>query len=571
MIRFLKAFAWLRWRLLINGVKGGRRRDAVERFSRLAALATPVFLMLLFLGAAFFLAVIGLIGGLTIGRGSISPGGALLGVRGTLLALLVILVLAPISFATSGSGPVYKRLLLLPISRRLLHLVEVIATLADPWVVFGLPALFTLAIGLMLAGRPGTSLVAFTGAVAFTAIVALVASLVAILLSWLMRNRRRGELFTLLFVLVISVAGILPALFANNFERRGRAQRSEDRPRQTLTVERVDNALPWWTRALPSELYGRSVWRATQNRYDLAWLGVGALVLEAAALYALSLAAYRKVLESAESDRSRRRAGEVRGKSLRLPGLTAAASVVAFTQFRTALRSVRGRLIVLMPGPLIGLMTLLARRIPDAVPGGSYLGSDGYIALAAGIVFGLYTLQAFNMNQFASDRSGLTLQLLAPISDDDLVKGKAAGCGMILGATVLLCLIITVAIAGTGPALVWISVLLGGAASYALICPAAALLSAYFPVTADLSKTGSGGNPHGLAMLAGTVLVLLTWGPAWVILAVSLRAFESSGLALAGMTLWLVFAVAVSIPLLRFGSRALAARRENLALVAQGR
>ncbi|HWC77834.1 MAG TPA: hypothetical protein VG778_10240 [Blastocatellia bacterium] len=570
MIRFLKAFAWLRWRLLINGLKGGRRRDTIERFSRIAALAAPIFILLLFSGAALFLAVLGLIGGLAIASGSIGPAGALLGVRGTLFAVLIVLVLAPVTFSTTGSGLVYKRLLLLPISRRALHLVEVVATLADPWVVFILPALVTLPAGLLLGGQAGTTLVAVAAAVAFVAVVALLGSLVSFLLSWLLRNRRRGEWFTLVFILGITVVSIVPALFTD-FEPSPGSTTTEQKPRERVTIERIENALPLWTRGLPSEIYGRSIWRATEGRFDLAWLLVGALAFEAALLYAISLAVHRKLLESGESDRNRRRAGAVTGRRLRLPGLSPAASAVAITQLRTGLRSVRGRLIVFMPGPLVGLLALLSRRMPDAVIGGSFLGSDGYVAMGAGMVFGLYALQAFNMNQFASDRAGLTLQLLAPISDDDLVRGKAAGCGMIFGATTLLCLISALAVAGSGPPLVWLSVLLGGFATYALISPVAALMSAYFPVVADLSKTGTGGNPHGLAMLLGTFLVLVAWAPAWIILAVGKRVFESPALTLAMMLVWLVVALSVSIPLLRFGSRALSARRENVALVAQGR
>jgi hypothetical protein len=248
-----------------------------------------------------------------------------------------------------------------------------------------------------------------------------------------------------------------------------------------------------------------------------------------------------------------------------------AASAVAFAQARTALRSVRGRLIVFMPGPLMALLNLLAKRVPEAVPGGGFIGSHDFVALGTSLIFAMYALQALTMNQFASDRAGFTLQVLAPVSDEDLVKGKAAGCAMILGVTAALCLISIFAVAGSDSLLLWVSVLLAGAATYLLMCPAAAVMSAYFPVASDLSKTGTGGNPHGLAMLVGTLLVFALSIPPGLIIAICFRVFESPGLTVTLMAIWTLIAGLVSVPLLKFGARAVAARKENLVLVAQGR
>jgi Na+/melibiose symporter-like transporter len=119
--------------------------------------------------------------------------------------------------------------------------------------------------------------------------------------------------------------------------------------------------------------------------------------------------------------------------------------------------------------------------------------------------------------------------------------------------------------------LLWVSVLLGGAATYLLMSPAAAVMSAYFPVASDLSKTGTGGNPHGLAMFVGTVLVFVLGLPPGLIIAICFRVFESPGLTVTSMLIWTLIAGVISIPLLKFGARALSARKENLVLVAQGR
>jgi hypothetical protein len=579
MIRFFKAFAWLRWRLLINGLKGGRRRDSVERFSRIAALAVPAMIIFFCLVGALLLAIFGFLGGWLAGRGSTNPGGPLLAARVILLGVLAILILVPISSANTGAATSYRRLLLLPISRRSLHLAEVSASLADPWVLFVLPGLFTLAAGFLVAGRFGTALVGIAAATVMVAMLALVGSLVSFLISWLMRNRRRGELFTLVFVLVLSGAGIVPALFADKLgqKKRGEADRLRAEPSQTTEVkpreelvDRLDSSLSWWTLTLPSELYGRSIARAARGEHGLAWLGLSGLVLESLALYGVSFAVHRKLLESTETA-GRRRRRAVASLTRRLPGLSMAASAVAFAQARTALRSVRGRLIVFMPGPLIALLNLLAKRIPEAVPGGSFIGSHGFVALGTSLIFAMYALQALTMNQFASDRAGFTLQVLSPVSDEDLVKGKAAGCAMIFLVTAALCLISIFAVTGSGPLLLWISVLLAGAATYSLMSPAAAVMSAYFPVASDLSKTGTGGNPHGLAMFVGTLLVFVLGLPPGLIIAICFRVFESPGLTVTLMTIWTLMACLISVPLLKYGARALASRKENLVLVAQGR
>ena len=163
------------------------------------------------------------------------------------------------------------------------------------------------------------------------------------------------------------------------------------------------------------------------------------------------------------------------------------------------------------------------------------------------------------------------LQFLLPLPQGALVLGKAVGCGLVYGATLLLALICAVGIAPGGSPLDWATVLLGSGATYALLAPAAALLSAWLPVASDLGKTGSGGNPHGLAMAAGTLLVLLAAGPPAAILLVVHRGLERPLLGLALMVAWTGLAVALAIPLLRLAARAIGPRRENLALVAGSR
>jgi uncharacterized protein YybS (DUF2232 family) len=104
-----------------------------------------------------------------------------------------------------------------------------------------------------------------------------------------------------------------------------------------------------------------------------------------------------------------------------------------------------------------------------------------------------------------------------------------------------------------------------------LLSPIASLLSVLFPVASDLSKAGTGGNPHGIAMFLGTLLVMVLSGPAVLIVALGFHYYHRSDITLLLMAAWTLAAALISISLFGPVSRSLAARRENLALVAQGR
>ena len=164
------------------------------------------------------------------------------------------------------------------------------------------------------------------------------------------------------------------------------------------------------------------------------------------------------------------------------------------------------------------------------------------------------------MNFFGSDRAGLTLQLLSPIRDRDLAWGKIAGFAMIVAMGAVVCLAVSLSVARSGAAPYWIATLLGGAATFMLLSPVALWLSALFPVVSDLSKTGSGGNPHPLPMIAGTICTALFAAPAALIIMAAEFWFAND-----------LVTIAVAVPLINLSARTIGYRRENLAMVAQGR
>ena len=158
MIRSLRAFMWLRWRLLVNVIRGSERRDTLERVSRTLAVMAPILLLVMSFGSLVAISILGFVGGRATASGLLDPVAVVFVVRvilGVLFALVLLMtVLAPMQTMMSS----YNRLLLLPIPRASLHLVEVVANLTDPWITVVVPGLFTFAIGLTVGGRLGMAI-----------------------------------------------------------------------------------------------------------------------------------------------------------------------------------------------------------------------------------------------------------------------------------------------------------------------------------------------------------------------------------------------------------------------------
>lgn len=557
MIRQLRAFAWLRWRLLLNGVRGARRRDTLEQISRMLALVAPLAIVVLSLGSVIALAIGGYLAGHALATGADFSDIVLLIVRAALFGQLVVVVFMPLGIGSQSSSR-YSRLLLLPIHRRVLHLVEVLSGIADPWIFVMLPGLFMLVAGLAVGGALAAVPTMLLAGAGLVAVLLSLSAVVSFLTSWVMRDRRRAEWTTLLFVVGISVAGLLPHMLGTDFARRNRDATAEERPR--MSVARMEDVLPAWTRALPSEMYGRALSANTQTT-AAAW--VAGLWVQALGVYLLSGLIHRRLLYVSEGQ-ARRRADATLITLPRVPMLSAGASAVAVVQFRTGLKSVRGRLAVLLPGPMIGLLALVLARAPEEAPWIAAIPSYGHLVFGASLIFSIYALQAFLMNQFASDRAGLTLQMLLPVSVKELVWGKAVGMFGMFIAAAMLSLLVTVLATGGGSPVLWLSVIFAGVATFFTLTPAAAVMSAIFPVASDLSKTGSGGNPHGAAILVGTFLVLIAAAPPGLIL---LLGPQVSDLATLGASVvWAAIVVALVFPLLSLAARIVAARRENLYL-----
>ena len=172
------------------------------------------------------------------------------------------------------------------------------------------------------------------------------------------------------------------------------------------------------------------------------------------------------------------------------------------------------------------------------------------------------------MNQFAADRAGLTLQFLEPVTDAELICGKAVGCGLVFVAQATACALCLSVVMWRVPGLASLAIVLGSLTSYLLMAPAAAVASAVLPVRSDVSKTGTGGNPHGLAMLGGTMTIGILTMIQWKIFSLTSSHDSRQVVLLAGLC---AIAALVASRLVSRAAVTLAVRRENIGLVAQGR
>jgi hypothetical protein len=314
---------------------------------------------------------------------------------------------------------------------------------------------------------------------------------------------------------------------------------------------------------IPSEMYRGAVVGATRGPFSGS-IPLGSLALVALAIQAAGFAAYRRVLDMPVS-MGTRRASAFGGLWNRVvPGLSPGASAVAFTQLRLALRTPRGRASIfsplLMPLILAGL-AYQGGRLP--IPG---LDGQNALGLAA---FGAFTcilgLMPLAMNQFAIDKAGFTRQMLSPLSVRELLAGKAVGIGFTAAIPAVFCLTLPALMFPGGRPALWVALILAVVATYVLMAPAAAALSAVFPKQADLNSIGSSGNAHQGAGLLGMLAFAATLAPPALLTLLAMKILKRPDLAAIFMLGWCVVAFVASYLLFIPVRRLVASRCETLA------
>ena len=566
MFRILRAFAWLRWRMLVNSLERTGARDTVERFSIAIENLGPIMAGILMIPSALALAALGAAAGFSLG--SQDERGILLAIiRYLLLAVPVLCIVGPLLLpAADRTNPV--RLLLLPIPRHTMYVAQSSAAFGDPWILLLLPVVIGMPLGLAAAGAAGAAAIALVAGLLLVVAVVGLSSLATSALHLAVRDRRRGELLALFFIMILPVVGMLPALLNSSGPRRDAEGRRIRRP----PAERV---VPGWManageRAfslVPTEVYVRGVRGAAgPSAIDAAgplmMLGMTVLVL-----HGVGWVAFRRVLDSPGSTGARRTTGRAAAWGRTIPFLSPAASAVALAQVRLTLRTPRGRSSLLSPFIMFALFGVMMYRSGSGMDFGTFSLRSG-LGLASFTSFvALMSLLPIAMNQFAVDGPGLTLALLSPLSERDYLRGKAVGNALLTAGPALVCILLAALVFPGGEVALWLSIPLGLTSIALVVAPAAATFSAIFPRVVDMNSIGRGSNAHGLAGLLGLLTFVAAGVPSVLLVLVATRWFHQPILAPLFLLGWCAAAYAIyrllSIP----AERILASRRENFAML----
>ena len=149
MFRILRAFAWMRWRVLLNSLEHTGARDTLERLSLAVEQIGPIIALALLAPSAIGLAGIGGYAGYWLAAGQ--PVMTFEALRILLLAACGFAVVGPLLMPSMEPTAVV-RLLLLPIPRQTLYAAQAAGALSEPWVLISLPVVLAVPVGLALGG-----------------------------------------------------------------------------------------------------------------------------------------------------------------------------------------------------------------------------------------------------------------------------------------------------------------------------------------------------------------------------------------------------------------------------------
>ncbi len=551
----------MRWRLLVNSLERTGARDRLERLSLAIDQVGPIIALVLLVPSAIGLAALGGYAGYWLAAGQ--PGVTFEAVRTVLLGTCVFAAAGPLMLPSMPPTAIV-RLLLLPIPRGTLYVAQAVGTLSEPWIIIALPVVMSLPVGL-LTGRASLAPVAalLAGLLLVVCLVGL-STLSSLLLHLVVRDRRRGELAALFVIVMIPVLSLLPLLLTQ----------SSERSRRVGARQRAHTSMPAWVsrtglsafRIVPSELYTRATRSSALGESAAAMTPLVVLLGSGVLLHGAGFLAFARLLESPSAGARRTQAGRTSSR-LRIPFVSRASAAIAQAQVRLAMRTPRGRSIVLSPLIMFALAAVVVFRRGEMQIGAISLANGVGLATFGGAI-ALLSIQPFAVNQFAIDRAGLTLALLSPIGARQLLVGKALGLGLIAGGPAILCALLAVVLAPGGSPALWLSLLPAFVASYGLAAPGAAMVSALFPRTVDLNSVGRGSNPHTLATLTGLLALVAATLPVVFVVIVSTVFLERTWLTPILLTMWCGVALVLSHVL--FGGAAILfdKRRENLGMVA---
>lgn len=564
MVGILRAFVWLRWRMFVNSLERTGSRDLLERLSIAADTLKPIMAGVLLVPSGLALGLIGAASGYAWSHGD---AGSLLerAPRYLLMVFPLASILGPLLLpAADRVNPV--RILLLPIGRPTLYIAQAAAALGDIWILLLLPLVASVPLGLIAGGAPGMALSASAAGILMVALMLAVSSTMTGLVQLAVRDRRRGELLALLALLLIPLASVMPGLLGEVI--------ASAPPEAEAGGGALHVSFWMWTQLMrvaswyPSELYTTAIAAAAAGRAVRASAALGGLAAETLLLHLAGIVVFTRVMDSPFSSGTR---GGVRARALwqrRIPGLSSGASAVAFAQVRLAIRTPRGRAILMAPVALLFLYVLLMRQHLGPLALDGWTADPGVAIAAVGAFFCLMATLPMAMNQFGLDTGGLTRVLLSPLDDGDYLAGKAAGNAMVAAGPAAFAMAASwVAAPGVRAPASWVMLGTGLVAIALLVAPIAAMLSAAFPRKVDLNSIGHQSNAHAVASVLG-IGAFVAAGMVTVGVAAAASSWLASPAArVAALLLWCGMSALSCGLLFKPARRIFAARRDNLAML----
>jgi hypothetical protein len=559
MLRVLRAFLWLRWRTLVNALERTGSRDTLARLSAATEGLGTLLVLVALVPSIGALAGLGLYTGWSLprheGRLAVFEGVRFLLGAGCFLALAAPLILP------SGERTHAARLILLPISRRVLYLAHALATTAHPLVLLTGALVVSLAIGLAAAGaptaarwrssRPCCSWRRCAGcssrsppAPSSCCRIAGAASGWPLVCSCSCRSSasdRRSSRGS-------AAPGARPAPRTRN-ATRPRGARSIGAPWPCC------HRSPMWPRCAAAARHQPAV-------IPLATLGVAVVVTHLA-----GFVLFGRLLASAGGGSGSRRTATRSARAWRVPGVPAAVSAVALNQVRLALRTPRGRFTLLSPLVIFVPVAGMLLRSPSGITLG-FVGIESGIGVAA--VGGFVSLLAIlplcdEPVRRGSQRPDARLPAAAR---DTRARGRQ-GPGQRAGdrGPATLCIAASAALFPGGDPALWACVPLALLATYLMTAPAAVALSAIFPRSVDLNSIGHGSNAHGAAGFIGTAVCMGSAASCLVPVTIATRLLHQPRLAPLLLAVWILMGTAFCRLSLGPLSRLVDRRRESFVML----
>ena len=159
------------------------------------------------------------------------------------------------------------------------------------------------------------------------------------------------------------------------------------------------------------------------------------------------------------------------------------------------------------------------------------------------------------------------MALLSPLTDAELLTGKAVGNALIVVAPCVLVMVASFLLFRGGSAPIWGTIPIALVSIYLLVAPVAAIASAMFPRVVDLNSIGRGSNAHGAAGLIGLLSFVLSAAPTALLALLALKVLHRPMLAPLFAAAWCVVAYGISRLMFVAARRVFQSRRENLALL----